>query len=696
MRAFYGIALAMVVYVAGLLSRLLMLWQIKGSGEYFFNAEPVGILTPDAGLYGYYATKILAETVYPYNNEYMLGHLIAFVVGNFGLSMSWTMFLLPAFLSPLAGVMLFLFLTVIGKMKEGFFASLIFIFGFSYYSRTLLGFTDTDILNLFFPLGILLGALLVFRKKDARYAVVSAIFAFAYAHWYHSYAPILYGILAFLLGYILVFERKNFYAYLLLPTILAVSVPLNFYLQWLFILSIVLLGNVAKNIKINFKIVLLMLFLLVVCVLIFFDLGFVYDRFMDYIEKTGLINFSSPYGNLNFVDTLQFVDEAGTYGYFYSYRTIIGSILIAAFGLAGYVWLCVKDRLLILLFPLLLIGALAPIAGLRFANYAAPVIAVGVSAGVFGFFGIGFIHQYKKLHALPYYILTAILGLTVLWIFLFNRTYARDYFNARTMAATKELQKVYRPNDYVVAWWDYGWPLWYYGFKNTIIDNGKHFKDNYWVSKLLISNDQNFTANTALFVSEKMQEAKQKGIYQASDIILNEKDISMTLSELKTTVPQTPSVNSVFLYLPNDMLLRLYNIAQFGNIDPKTAKPIIEKWRYGAYKVSHYDGQKIIGGDANTGTFDFDIETGAMLYNGKKKQAKTYTEVNHTGAVLKRKDYNSDTPYNVVKFENYLMIMDKDALNCFVIQSIVFNNYDKNLFKEVYRGANTLILQVLK
>ncbi len=48
-----------------------------------------------------------------------------------------------------------------------------------------------------------------------------------------------------------------------------------------------------------------------------------------------------------------------------------------------------------------------------------------------------------------------------------------------------KLDKMSDAKDYTLAWWDYGYPIWFYSNTNTIIDGGKHQNDNFIISKIM-------------------------------------------------------------------------------------------------------------------------------------------------------------------------------------------------------------------
>ena len=47
-------------------------------------------------------------------------------------------------------------------------------------------------------------------------------------------------------------------------------------------------------------------------------------------------------------------------------------------------------------------------------------------------------------------------------------------FNADEVKVLNKLKDIAQREDYVVSWWDYGYPLRYYADVKTLVDGGKH------------------------------------------------------------------------------------------------------------------------------------------------------------------------------------------------------------------------------
>ena len=181
-----------ISYFFAILVKLILFYQIKDNSSYFYHGEIIPLWTPDSGLYGFYANELLSGVSYPFSAEYMPGYLLYWIVNITGLSLNNALFFSPIFFSSLVVIPIILIANSYGLGKIGFYSTLFGSTMASYYYRTHLGYYDTDMLNLFFPL---LSIYFLIRLVDSRKIVygVFGIFSLILFHlWYHSSTSILY------------------------------------------------------------------------------------------------------------------------------------------------------------------------------------------------------------------------------------------------------------------------------------------------------------------------------------------------------------------------------------------------------------------------------------------------------------------------------------------------------------------------
>ena len=68
--------------------------------------------------------------------------------------------------------------------EVGFLAALLASIAVSYYNRTMVGYYDTDMLNIVFPVFLLWSLILALRTKEEKYLIITALEIIAYRWWY--------------------------------------------------------------------------------------------------------------------------------------------------------------------------------------------------------------------------------------------------------------------------------------------------------------------------------------------------------------------------------------------------------------------------------------------------------------------------------------------------------------------------------
>ncbi|MEA1920270.1 MAG: STT3 domain-containing protein, partial [Campylobacterota bacterium] len=199
-----------IAYLFGLAVRMMLWYQVAPIESFWLDGNPIPIYSPDAGLYGYYAKQLLSGVTYPMTAEYMPGYLIYWLVGIFSLNIDWVMFLLPAFLAPLVAIPIVLMAHAYHQAKLGFFAALIGVIGINFYTRSYLGYMDTDTLNLFFPYMAIASLMMAMTRRSWLWGVGGVVALIVFYFWYHSSIVIIaaIGLMALLLAPLLLRSKK--------------------------------------------------------------------------------------------------------------------------------------------------------------------------------------------------------------------------------------------------------------------------------------------------------------------------------------------------------------------------------------------------------------------------------------------------------------------------------------------------------
>jgi len=248
------------------------------------------------------------------------------------------------------------------------------------------------------------------------------------------------------------------------------------------------------------------------------------------------------------------------------------------------------------------------------------------------------------------------------------------------------LGKIAKREDYVVTWWDYGYPIRYYSDVKTLIDGGKHTgKDNFPVS-FVLTNDQISAANMARLdveYTERSYKEKFKSnlIQMLKDYRYN--DINKFLDSLKDKNFKTPkSTRDIYLYLPNRMLNIFTTITFFSNIDLLTGHKKYNLFFVKTRAIKDYQKYIYLANG-------FKIDKSGKVIIGNKiipihkfilTRYQRNGRLNVTGQII-----NPNSNINVIFMQNYnqFLVLDDRMLNSTYIQLFVLENYDKDLYEPI-------------
>lgn len=632
--------------------------------EFLFENAPIELWTYDSGLYGFYAKELIRGVSLPFNSEYMPGYLL-YAFYKIGISLKTAIFYSPAFLASLVVVPLCL---IGAHFKWGFigiFAGLFTSLSLAYYSRSTLGYYDTDLLNLFFILMILYAIVLFSSTSKFRYILVALISSICFSLWYHSFIAISATLFLGYAFYIILFERKNTRAYLFLFALIISIMPVLFWYKILIIL--VFLALYFFHTRIDYKIFLGLFLILALAIIFTKSYEKIYQRANDYIFKTQTITSNS----LHFKNTLKTVSEASPISFEQWWEDTIYHYGLLPLSVVGFLLLCLKNRVFLLFLPLVALGLLSMKIGSRFTMYGVSGFALGLA------YWVVIVDEIirENLHKF-----TNIAQISLRFVFIVLLFYSAKFDNWHSSTIEpvfkskdlKLLLSIKDKNPKIITWWDFGWPLWYYLNAKTLIDNGKHFEDNYLVSKLMLSNDQNFSANAAKASFKKLDEAYKNGYKNLTSYIFAKDKPEIALKKL---AKEGKNMNeNVYFYFSDYLVSLLSVINSFSNIDLKTGQK--ENISYIGKLDKRYNIFNIEKGKFQAHGAMYDV---FMYYNPKEDK------------VLK---YSNNSKYYLIDFKKYYIFCTKDFYDSFVIKSLARRQVESNLFEVAASNDNSIILKV--
>ncbi|MBQ9876680.1 MAG: general glycosylation pathway protein, partial [Campylobacter sp.] len=352
--------------------------------------------------------------------------------------------------------------------------------------------------------------------------------------------------------------------------------------------------------------------------------------------------------------------------------------------LFGYALLCFRHKEFLLSLPLLALGFLANKAGLRFTIYAVGVM--GLSFGYILYFGIKNLNMPKFLQRILLFSAT-LAALYPAW------THIRDYkadtvFFRSEVEILDKLKNIADREDYVLAWWDYGYPIRYYSDTKTLIDGGKHLGDDNFPVSFSLFKDQVSAANMARlaveYTEKKFTEKFSGDIMQKAIKDYNVSDINDFLLSLRFEDFTPPKASrDVYFYLPDRMNNIFPVIMQFSNLDLKTGQKFVDPLYYsGAFYGKDEYGVNIGGG--------------VMLRNdllvakigGKEYSINTFYETSYDAngrLIVKESAIDSSAGLFVIFMKDYgrFILLDNSALNSAYVQLFILEKYDRELFEPV-------------
>jgi len=688
-----------MAFIVGLLARLILYYQASDNSDYFYNGEIIPLWNPDAGLYGFYASQLLDGIHYPFVAEYVPGYLLYGLVSLTGMSLDTALFFAPMFFASLIVIPIILLANQYHLAKMGFYAAVIGSIMTSYYYRTHLGYYDTDMLNVFFPLMSIYFLIRLVESKNILNALYASLTLILFSLWYHSAAAIIVAIIGMAIVYLVLFERKSTYMYQSIVLLSIALVPLMILYKLLILLTIGILFKTNHTLKsLDHRYYLALFTLLLVLFVSLVDSNQYYERANDYINKSSLIEVVSNDRSLHFKSDLATVMEAQSINIFDFMYRVSGATPIFIIALLGYLMLLRKYKSMLFTLPLVLLMFIGMVAGLRFLIYGVMIFAFALVYGTFNIFGL-LLSKWGELSKqttslFSHLFLLAVMYFSVLNIWNYNKLALSPTFfeTAEEMQILESLKDNSQENDFILSWWDYGWPLWYYTNLKTLIDNGKHQQDNFIVSKILLSDNQDFSKNASVFFVEKYFEGQSKGFSRVMDYFSSQYTLDY-LNQLKS-----PSINlpepkrEIYILLHKYMLSTLTTIESFSNLNPKTGK--LHKSNYlnlGTLKKSYQKSQKMV----YTDDFSIDMQKGEITGKQGSLPLKKAAIIDENKITFEKNYFHTSlkSKYLIIVGDE-VMLLNEKLYHSFLIQALLFQNYDAKHFSKVAQSKNFLILKV--
>ena len=619
----------------------------------------------------------------------------------FHISLDKVIFYLPGIIGSLLVIPLILIGEVLGSSFLGFLAGLMSAMTWSYYHRTMFGYYDTDMFVVVLPTFALWGILWSLKNKDIKFFFVAPLIEIFMIMWHGGLYNIANGFFIMSAIYLLylkfikkedVFKQSLFLLFLIVP-LLQISPLFKILILAVLFISILKFKNFLDNLNKNYFFYILFGIYLVIVGLPWInavihnsyftkatlqsDDGFKYFSVVNTVSETSRISF----------DTLV--------------HRISGSYAGFFIGALGYLLLIIRYSKVIISLPMVVLGLFAIKGGLRFTVFAVPFFALGdayVAYLLAKVISKAFINDKVSFYS------KYIVGLLVMSGFIYpNYKHIHHYITPAVMGKDEiktlvKFKDIAKRNDYVLSWWDYGYPIRYYADVKTLVDGGKHSGDVDFPISFALTRSENISHKTAIldtyFTEQHFIDHKKfdfiKDIENYYKVKINSTEGLEQFLSQKISLPKLKE--NVYYFLPLEMLNIFPTVAIFSSIDIKTGKRQ-SHFFYKSTQLKQNGGVLYIGNGIKLYLNKSLIQIGRSVVPVKSFDVVAY---NRTGNIIKQHSDFRDRGLRVVFMKSYgiFLVMDDFYYNSSYIQMFVFENYDKKLFKPVILTPRVKIYKV--
>jgi len=624
--------------------------------------------------------------------------LTAFFVKILPFSFETVTFYMSVFLSSLIVIPIILIARVLKNLEMGFIAALLASIAWSYYNRTMAGYYDTDMLNIVLPMFLLWSLILAIKTNKNIYLLLTGLSICVYRWWYPQSYALISSFFGLILAYALLFDRKNLYNYKLLAIMMFAMMNGNELMR----LGIVLVVFYIFRVKKFDKYVFYILGLSITSYLFSGGLSPILLELKGYVFRES-VSTTDKGLDLHFFTVMQTVREAGHIPFETFANRISGNTVTFVFSLLGYIYLLYKKPIMLLSLPLVGFGFLAYVGGLRFTIYAVPILAFGI-AYLITEISAKFMEQICVKGAQANRIKFLFMSILTLGILFPNYKHIEAYkvptvFNSNEVKVLESLGKLANRNDYVISWWDYGYPIRYYADVKTLVDGGKHSGAVNFPVSYILTHSQKEAANMARldveqqekqfkFIKEHKKEIEDKKITVFSNIENMTKAYGYTntndfLRTLSSDIKLPKKTRDIYFYLPYRTINIYPTIALFSNINLMNGVKGRPPFLFASRKFRDLGFAIQLAHNIFLNKRTLQLTLGKKTIHIRRFVETYYTKNMKLHKVVRLVNPSSNISVMYLKNYNTFLLVDEKTYNSLYIQLFFLENYDKNLFEPV-------------
>ncbi|MCK9491171.1 MAG: peptide transporter [Sulfurimonas sp.] len=707
--------LILFAFAFSIVVRLIWVEQFSSEEQFKFNGEFM-INTNDGYYYAEGARDILAGVTKNTNDlspfENATSVFTALIVKILPFSFETVIFYMPAFFASLLVIPIILIAREFDRLEVGFIAALVASVAWSYYNRTMVGYFDTDFLNIVFPTVLLWSLIWALKTNEDKYLLIAALDSIAYRWWYPQSYSLEFAFIALIAIYVVYqyIKKQDFQTNLLLISfMLFAMVNLDGFVRLSVVVAFYILLKTKRDLVFRY-----LYYIFAVALILFFVTGGfdpIWGKLKGYVFRDALDSGAEGLG-LHFFTVMQTVREAGKIPFEMFANRISGHTLTLLASMLGYVWFVYRHPVMLLALPMVGLGFLAygipglfDGGGLRFTIYAVPVMALGLGFIIYEiskWLSTKFIND--KVAQISKYVFMTLFTLGALYP---NIAHVIGYkvptvFTQDEVKLLDKLHEIADREDYVVAWWDYGYPIRYYSDVKTLIDGGKHSGSVNFPVSFILNSPQDPAAKMARLDVEYTEKRfsvneANKGLdvnhtnyveFASSNIEQMTLDYKYNntndfLNSLNEEIELPAKTRDVYLYLPNRMVGIVPTITLFSNLDLMSGKKRAQPFFYISGTVQETQESVELGNGVRIIKKMGQVQIGNDILT---MNSFIVTEYDANGVLRKNVQViDKDSPVSVIFMKNYnqFLVLDKNMLNSTYIQLFVLENYDETLYEPV-------------
>ncbi len=681
--------LLLLAYAFSIAVRFIWVYQFSGTPDFYWN-DQIMINTNDGYAFAEGARDMLNGTCSAHDLSYCgnpLAALTALLAQILPVSFETLILYMPAFIGSLLVVPLMLIGRALGNDYLGFIAALLGSIVHSYYNRTMTGYYDTDMLTIVLPTLVLYSLIAAATYERNRYLLLIPLFIIANSWWYPQSYSLNLAMAGMVLLYTLIFERRNLFFYKILIFMLLSLALVAWYFKVL--LALALFGAFHFMPKASTRPIIFAL-LALCAALVLFSGGFtpVIAQLQGYLFRS--LHADDLNLTLRYFDVVQTVREAGQIPFDVFAARISGATLTFLFALLGLGMLVWRHKVMLLALPMLGLGFIAFQAGLRFTVYAVPVMALGM--GYFIVYASQLLEKVifidRTLHVSRILFVT----LSTAAALYPNIAHIIDYkvptvFNAQEVKVLDDLGRLAQREDYVVTWWDFGYPIRYYSDVRTLIDGGKHDGKDNFATSFSLTRPPIAGANMARLDVEYTERGFDEN---HSDNLLaamrdyNQSDLNAFLAALQTRdfTPPAPT-RDIYFYLPMRMMSIFPTVALFSNLDLHSGTQQERPFFYATGSFKDAGALLHLGNGVA-----LDKAKGIIMLGQQQVPLAQFVTISYDAQGKIQKNLQNLHPNGALnllylKSYNQFLLIDHTMFESLYVQLFLLENIDPNLFEPV-------------